>query len=162
MLSDLENIAEPIENGLSFEDNAKIKSDYFYNTTNLTSLSDDSGFIVDELIDYPGINTARLAKKLGGEQKVIDHIFSKFRNRKELKSTFYCSLAIIGKKENLICSGKVEGKIIPNKIGEKGFGYDPYFIPSNKSKTFAEMKDNEKMMISHRFQAFKVLANQKL
>ena len=59
-----------------------------------------------------------------------------------------------------VCSGKVKGSIIPMHRGDRGFGYDPYFIPENNSKTFAEMAIEEKMILSHRFNAFKVLANQ--
>ena len=158
--SDFKNLSEPIENGVTFEDNAKLKSNFFYEATNILSLSDDSGLMVDKLDGYPGIKTARVAKDLGGEQKVIDYIFSKFKNETHLKATFHCSIALIGDDKKLICSGKVKGSIIPANRGNNGFGYDPYFIPENNSKTFAEMAIEEKMILSHRFNAFKVLANQ--
>ena len=158
--SDFKHLSEPIEDGITFEDNAKLKSNFFYEATNILSLSDDSGLMVDKLNGYPGIKTARVAKDLGGEQKVVDYIFSKFENKTHLKATFHCSIALIGDDMKFICSGKVKGSIIPTNRGNKGFGYDPYFIPENNSKTFAEMAIEEKMMLSHRFNAFKVLANQ--
>ena len=158
--SDFKNLSEPIENGVTFEDNAKLKSNFFYEATNILSLSDDSGLMVDKLDGYPGIKTARVAKDFGGEQKVIDYIFSKFKNETHLKATFHCSIALIGDDKKLICSGKVKGSIIPANRGNSGFGYDPFFIPENNSKTFAEMEIQEKMIMSHRFNAFKVLANQ--
>jgi len=158
--SDFKNLSEPIENGVTFEDNAKLKSNFFYEATNILSLSDDSGLMVDKLDGYPGIKTARVAKDLGGEQKVINYIFSKFKNKTHLEATFHCSIALIGGDKELICSGKVKGSIIPANRGNSGFGYDPFFIPENNSKTFAEMEIQEKMIMSHRFNAFKVLANQ--
>ena len=158
--SDFKNLNEPIEDGTTFEANAKLKSNFFYEATNILSLSDDSGLIIDKLNGYPGIKTARVAKDLGGEQKVIDYIFSRFENVSQIKATFHCSIALIGDYKNLICSGKVQGSIIPTNRGDRGFGYDPYFVPENNSKTFAEMAIEEKMTLSHRFNAFKILANQ--
>ena len=158
--ADFKHLSEPIEDGTTFEANAKLKSNFFYSATNLLSLSDDSGLMIDKLNGYPGIRTARVAKDLGGEQKVIDYIFSNFKNEPQLKATFHCSIALIGDDKRLVCSGKVQGSIIPTHRGDKGFGYDPYFIPENNSKTFAEMAVEEKMILSHRFNAFKILANQ--
>ena len=158
--SDFKHLGEPIENGITFEDNAKFKAKFFFKSTNILSLSDDSGLIVDKLNGYPGVKTARVAKDLGGEQKVINYIFSRFENKSCLEATFHCVIALIGEGKNLICSGKVKGLIIPIPRGDKGFGYDPYFIPENNSKTFAEMEIEEKMLLSHRFYAFKILANQ--
>ena len=161
-LADFGKIKEPVENGKTFEENASIKSNFFYKKTNLKCLCDDSGFIVDELNNFPGIKTARIARKLGNEQKVIEYIFSKFKNKSELKATFFCALTLIGKGEKFICLGKVSGKIIPESRGKRGFGYDPYFIPTHQLKTFAEMDREEKLLLSHRFNAFDILTNQKL
>lgn len=158
--SDFKHLSEPIEDGTTFEANAKLKSNFFYGATNLLSLSDDSGLMIDKLNGYPGIRTARVAKELGGEQKVIDYIFSNFENELQLRATFHCSIALKGDDKKLICSGKVQGSIIPTHRGDRGFGYDPYFIPENNSKTFAEMAVEEKMILSHRYNAFKILANQ--
>ena len=157
--SNFKHLGEPIEDGTTFEANAKLKSNFFYETTNLLSLSDDSGLMIDKLNGYPGIKTARAAKELGGEQKVIDYIFSKFENESHLKATFHCSIALIDDETEIICTGKVKGSIVQANRGNSGFGYDPYFIPENNSKTYAEMAIEEKMMLSHRFNAFEVLAN---
>ena len=159
-LTDFEYIGEPNENGRTFEENALLKSIFFNKKTNLTSLSDDSGFIVHGLKNYPGIKTAREAKRLGGEKKVIDYIYSKLNKLSEIDATFICALAIKSNDEEIICSGKIDGKIININRGHRGFGYDPYFIPLKQNKTFAEMELNEKMMVSHRFNAFKNLSNQ--
>ena len=156
-LSNFDNIKSPEENGKTFEENAKKKSKYFFNHTNLTTISDDSGFIVKELVHYPGIRTARVAKDLGGEQSVIDYIFSLFKNKDELQATFYCALSLVNSNNELTCIGSVDGKIIPYKKGVNGFGYDPFFIPNKEKKTFAEMDRSKKMLSSHRYTAFKNL-----
>ncbi len=158
--TDFADLGNPTENGNTFEENAKIKSKYFFHLTNIATISDDSGFEVDGLEGYPGIKTARVAKELGGEQKVIDQIFSFFKNKKRLNATFYCALSFIDKEKEFSCLGKVKGTIIPFKKGENGFGYDPFFIPYNAKTTFAEMSENQKMLSSHRKDAFNLLVNQ--
>ena len=154
----LDKHEEPVENASTFEENANIKSQFYFKLTGNTTISDDSGFIIDELHDYPGIKTARVAKELGGEQKVMDHIFSQFKDRAEINATFYCSLSLVSINKNLNCLGSVKGKMIPHQKGNDGFGYDPYFIPSNSKRTFAEMSLKEKLTLSHRFAAFKILS----
>ena len=158
-LSSFTGLGEPIENGSSFEENSIIKSTYFYDKTDCLTLSDDSGFIVDGMENFPGIKTARVAKEMGDEQQVVNYIFTKNPKKLEINATFHCSLSLVGYKINQVATGKVVGSIISNKKGKDGFGYDPYFIPSSSKKTFAEMGLKEKMISSHRFEAFKILSS---
>jgi XTP/dITP diphosphohydrolase len=157
---DLNNLIEPVEDALTFQENAKIKSQHYFHLTGLTTISDDSGFIIDGLDNYPGVKTARVAKDLGSEQDVINFIFSKFENMKQLSATFYCALSLITKDKQYNCLGKIKGKMIPEKKGTNGFGYDAFFIPNQSENTFAEMSDDKKLVSSHRFQAFKLLSSQ--
>ena len=157
-LSSFTSSGEPIENGSTFEENSIIKSTYFFHKTNYLTLSDDSGFTVEGMENFPGIKTARVAKEMGGEQQVINYIFKKNPNKHKIGATFHCCLSLIGQKVNVLVTGKVEGFIISHKTGNKGFGYDPYFIPLSSKKTFAEMDFIEKMTSSHRFEAFKILS----
>ena len=159
-LNEFGNIGEPTEDGKTFEENCEIKSKYFLSKTNTLVLCDDSGFIIDKLNDYPGIKTAREAKKLGGEQKVIDFIFSKFNNKNYIAATFFCSICLLGKNKKYIVSGTIPGFIINEKRGMNGFGYDPYFIPKKRNQTFAEMEEKQKFLNSHRYEAFKKLSTQ--
>ena len=154
------NLTDPVEDALTFQENAEIKSQHYFNLTGLTTISDDSGFIIDELDNYPGVKTARAVKEHGSEQSVIDFIFSKFKNRNQLNATFYCALSLVTKEKRYNCLGEIKGKMIPKKKGINGFGYDPYFIPTQGEKTFAEMSGDNKLLESHRFQAFKLLSNQ--
>ena len=157
-LSCFKDLGEPEENGSTFEENSIIKSTYFYNKTDCLTLSDDSGFIVDGMENFPGIKTARVAKEMGDEQQVVNYIFMKNPKKQKINATFHCSLSLVGYKINQVATGKVVGSIISNKKGNDGFGYDPYFIPSSSKRTFAEMGLKEKMISSHRFEAFKIFS----
>ena len=157
-LSNFRDLGEPEENGTTFEENSIIKSVFFYNKTKCLTLSDDSGLIVEGMENFPGIKTARVTKEMGDEQKVVNYIFNKNPKKWKIKATFYCSLSLVGDKINHVVTGKVVGSIISNKRGSDGFGYDPFFIPQNSNKTFAEMGLKEKMSLSHRFEAFKILS----
>ena len=157
-LSSFTDLGEPEENGSTFEENSVIKSTYFYNKTDCLTLSDDSGFIVEEMESFPGIKTARVANEMGGEQQVVNYIFSKNPKKQKIDATFHCSLSLVGYKIDQVVTGKVVGSIISSKKGNDGFGYDPFFIPQNSNKTFAEMGLKEKMFLSHRFEAFKTLS----
>ena len=157
-LSNFSDVGEPEENGSTFEENSIIKSNFFFKKTNCLTLSDDSGFIVEEMENFPGVKTARVAKEMGGEQKVVDYIFSKKTKKQKISATFYCSLSLVGQKINNVITGKISGFIIPHKKGNDGFGYDPFFIPLHSKKTFAEMGDNQKLKLSPRFEAFKILS----
>ena len=156
-LSSFTGLGEPLENGSTFEENSIIKSTFFFHKTNYLTLSDDSGFTVEGMRNFPGIKTARLTKEMGDEQQVVNYIFAKNPKKEKINATFHCSLSLVGYKINQVVTGKVVGSIISYKKGNDGFGYDPYFIPSNSKKTFAEMGLKEKMISSHRFEAFKIL-----
>ena len=157
-LSSFTGLGEPIESGSTFEENSIIKSTFFFNKTNCLTLSDDSGFTVEGMENFPGIKTARFTKEMGGEQQVVNFIFKNNPNKHKINATFHCCLSLISDKVNRVVTGKVNGFIISNKKGNEGFGYDPYFIPSSSNRTFAEMGIKEKMILSHRFEAFKILS----
>jgi len=158
------DIKSPKENGKTFLDNSKLKAKYFFKKTKLTSLSDDSGLSVNCLSGKPGINSARYAIKHGGfkkaMKKIIQQIEKKNKNKKKknFKAEFICSLSIFDGREKFISSiGRVKGKISKKIIGKNGFGYDPFFIPNNHRITFGQMSKRKKMMMDHRFQAYKKL-----
>ena len=157
-LSFFTGLGEPIENGSTFKENSIIKSTFFFDKTKCLTLSDDSGFTVEGMENFPGIKTARVAEEMGGEQQVVNYIFEKNPNKQKISATFHCCISLVGHKVNQTVTGKVGGFIISNKTGNGGFGYDPYFIPSNSKRTFAEMSLKEKLTLSHRFEAFKNLS----
>ena len=93
-------MGEPIENGSTFEENSIIKSTFFFNKTNYLTLSDDSGFTVEGMDNFPGIKTARVAKEMGGEQKSLILFLIKNPNKHKISATFHCCLSLIGNKVN--------------------------------------------------------------
>ena len=155
-------IKSPKETGKSFLANSKLKARYFYKNTKITSLSDDSGLSISCLNNKPGIYSSRWAKKYGGFKKAMKKIIrlvdkkNKIKRIKNRKAKFICSLTI--KKENgkeISSVGEIRGTISKKIIGKNGFGYDPIFIPKNYKITFGQMKKRKKIMMDHRFVAFK-------
>ena len=159
------NISEPEENGTSFEENSFIKASYFSKKTNLICLSDDSGLEVDLLNGAPGIYSARW----GGIKKdfnlAIKKVFEEMKNTEKNwinknKAKFICALTLFfpGGK-NYSSKGIIKGKISATKKGNKGFGYDPIFIPEGFTQTFGEMDPKLKMSIDHRYKAYLKIKN---
>ena len=157
-LDNFPNIADPEENKLTFTGNANLKSLYFYSKSELASLSDDSGFIIDGSGNFPGVKTARYAKDNGGIARAIKSLFQKYNEPDTIPITFHCSLSYKSHDREISATGSVKGHLINTSTGDNGFGYDPYFIPINKDKTFAEMEKEQKLLQSHRFYAFQDLA----
>ena len=157
-------ILSPKETGKSFLANSQLKANYFYKKSKIVSISDDSGLSIDCLNGKPGIFSARWAKKYGNFHKAMKKILylvnkknSKKKN-KNFKAKFICCLSLkIPNKKIFSVTGIVKGKISSKIIGNKGFGYDPIFIPNKYIVTYGQMNRKKKMLIDHRFLAFKKL-----
>ena len=153
------NIESPIESGNAFIENSEIKADFFCKKTKLVTLSDDSGLEIDCLDGKPGIFSSRWAEKYGNFSNTMSEIIKKIKEAgKGTKAQFVCSLTIQwpdGKKISEI--GKIKGNISSKKKGANGFGYDPIFIPTGYNKTFGEMEYREKLLLDHRYIAYKKL-----
>ena len=153
------NIESPIESGNTFLENSEIKADFFCKKAKLVALSDDSGLEIDCLDGKPGIFSSRWAEKYGNFSNAMSEIIKKVKEaNKGTKAQFVCSLTIQwpdGKKISEI--GKIKGNISSKKSGTNGFGYDPIFIPVGYSKTFGEMEYREKLLLDHRYIAYKKL-----
>ena len=152
------NIESPEEVGKTFVENSELKADFFCNKTKLVTLSDDSGLEIDCLNGEPGIFSARWAEKFGGFNNAMTEILNQVKKiKKSTTAQFICSLTIKwpdGKK--ISETGKIKGNI-SSKKGSNGFGYDPIFIPNGYSQTFGEMNYKEKLLIDHRYIAYKKL-----
>ena len=153
-------ILSPEETGKNFEENSMIKASYFSKKTNLVCLSDDSGLEIDLLKGMPGIYSARWSGKKKDFNVAIKKVFEEMSKiKKDWKNDrtakFVCCLSLFWPNgKSYSSNGIVKGKIATKKRGNKGFGYDPIFIPNGYSKTFGEMKPKLKMSIDHRFKAF--------
>tara|TARA_B100000029_G_scaffold446183_1_gene467153 strand:+ start:1037 stop:1627 length:591 start_codon:yes stop_codon:yes gene_type:complete len=152
-------IKTPVENGKSFEENSILKAAYFSKKTKLICLSDDSGLEIKILKGAPGIFSSRWAGKNKNFNDAIDKIFRKMstktKNFNNNSARFVCCLTLYWPNgDYYISKGFVKGKISNIKKGNKGFGYDPIFIPNGYDKTFGEMEPKLKMSIDHRFKAY--------
>ena len=151
-------IKSPKETGKSFKANSKLKVNFFSRYVNYPVISDDSGLCIIALKNKPGIYSARLAKKHGSFLKAMKFILKKMEKIKNRKAFFVCSLSYKEKKGKVVTvEGKINGKISKKIKGKNGFGYDPFFIPSNKKITFGQMNKTKKIKMDHRFIAFKKL-----
>lgn len=155
-ISEYDRIPDAIENGSTFEENARIKAAHYFTYLKKPVLADDSGLVVPALNGEPGIYSARYAgiksnyalnnKKL---LKRMENLTGQDRN-----AYFVCCVAYKDKNTVLIAEGKCDGKIILEEKGKAGFGYDPLFKYPELHKTFAEIDPEMKNKISHRYLAF--------
>ena len=157
-LSDFGIFLEPDENGKTLEDNALIKAKAVYDILKLPSLSDDTGLFVDFLHGEPGVYSARYAGENATYEENCIKLLANLNNTADEKRTAkFVSVVCfyVNASEYYFFEGVCPGKIIKEKRGEKGFGYDPVFVPDAMNKTFAELGDDQKNDISHRGIALK-------
>ncbi len=155
--SDLLGEFDIVEDGDTFAANALIKARAIYEKLGEEYLviSDDSGISLPILDGAPGIYSARYA---GEDVTDKDNLYKLIEAVKEkgLKSTpayYTAAMAIVSKYGEYVVHGWMHGDVIDEPRGEKGFGYDPIFIPSGFDKTLGELDDEIKSKISHRAQA---------
>jgi len=152
------NIAET---GSTFHENAKIKADWVYeNTRGVWALADDSGLEVDALNGAPGVISAIYSGEGATSERNNEKLLHELRDVPEGQRTarFKCVLILrTGAHTYLTAEGVCEGRIINAAAGDKGFGYDPLFIPDGFDRTFAQLDSEEKNRISHRGKALKNL-----
>ena len=155
-LKELKKIKEPKENGKTFAENAKIKSLFGFKIFNIPCFADDSGICVNALRNKPGIYSKRFLRSFKTKNEAFKYIISatikKNDNRAFFNTTICLSLNI---NQHILFVGKISGTISDKPKGSNGFGYDPIFIPSGFSKTFAEMSNQKKNLLSHRMIAIK-------
>ncbi len=156
-LKDIGCMEDIEETGKTLHENASIKSNYVVSHFKINCFADDTGLLVDGLNDAPGVYSARYA----GERKNADDNMNLvlknllMNENRAAKFVTVISLKIDG--EEFFFEGELKGKIITEKRGENGFGYDPIFVPDNYTKTLAELSIHEKNIISHRAIAFNKL-----
>tara|TARA_A100001011_G_scaffold308714_1_gene324464 strand:+ start:2831 stop:3406 length:576 start_codon:yes stop_codon:yes gene_type:complete len=149
-LNDIGCDLEIKETGKSLEENAKIKADFIRFKYGLDCFADDSGLEIEVLDGAPGVRSARYAGPQRDVQANIEKVWEELNGIRYPKAWFRSVFFVhfCGKKYQL--SGSVEGSIIYEKRGTKGFGYDPIFVPKGYKKTFAELGEDVKNKISHR------------
>ena len=148
-LTDYDIHDEIIEDGKTFHENALIKAKYCFEKTGKPSLGDDSGLVVEALDGRPGIFSARYAEN-HNFAKNIAKVLEEMKEEENRKAYFVTVMCLVNETGENYFEGRVYGNLTKDVRGEKGFGYDPIFIPENYEITFAEMKPEEKNQISHR------------
>jgi XTP/dITP diphosphohydrolase len=164
-------LKEPDETGMTFRDNARIKAEAAAKATKLPAFADDSGIVVDALDGAPGIYSARWAgpdKDFAAamatiERKLKEHGATAPSQRKAHFVSALCIAWPDGHLEEF--EARVDGVLVWPPRGDKGFGYDPMFLPDGHNRTFGEMSSDEKhglpprgKGLSHRARAFVKLA----
>lgn len=151
---------EPEEPGESFAQNALIKAEACARATSLMSLADDSGIEVDALGGAPGIYAARWAGPERNFRAAMERVERELAAAgasapQHRRANFTCALCLAIPEESYhIFIGRVFGTLVWPPRGERGFGYDPMFVPRGYDHTFGEMDPAEKHRISHRAAAF--------
>jgi XTP/dITP diphosphohydrolase len=172
-------LPEPEETGTTFEENAYIKAFAAAQATGLPALSDDSGLMVDALDGQPGVYTANWAGKPGGGRdfmlamrKTEDLLQAKGAVAPEDRKGRFVAVICLAQPDGSAeyFRGEAEGTLIWPPRGEKGFGYDPVFLPDGFEQTFGEMtaeqkhgwKPGQPSALSHRARAFREFARVRL
>ena len=157
-----------VEDGDTFEANAKKKAQTVSAATLMLTIADDSGLEVDVLGGAPGVRSARFAGERATDAEnnaallaaldTLDADPGGTRANESFKARFRCVLALVDPfvkdGEPIVVEGTCEGKITRTPRGSGGFGYDPLFLVDGTDKTMAELGEEEKNRISHRGRAF--------
>ncbi|KAB7788175.1 non-canonical purine NTP pyrophosphatase [Bifidobacterium cebidarum] len=173
------HLPDPVETGVTFEENALLKARDVASRTGLPAIADDSGLIVDVMGNAPGILSARWAGAHGHDKANNALLLAQIEDIPDDKRTarFRCAAALVvpdtkaGIASEVVKLGDMVGRIIRKPRGEHGFGYDPLFVPDDQPAgrtstepdhegeplTSAEMTPAEKNAISHRGKALKAL-----
>ena len=140
------------ENGKTFMENSLIKAKAVYEKTKIPSLADDSGLCINALGGKPGLYSARYGGENLSYKEKMQMILEELKDKKDRTAYFITSaVCTLNEKYYIALEGRVDGKIIESPRGFEGFGYDPIFMPKGFNITYAEMKAEEKNLISHRF-----------
>jgi XTP/dITP diphosphohydrolase len=151
-------LPEPEETGTTFEANAELKALAATRASGRPALADDSGLCVVALGGEPGIYSARWAgptKDFGMAMKKVEERLAGAGDR---RAFFVAALSLAWPDGHVdTFRGEVHGTLVWPPRGNRGFGYDPMFLPTGRTETFGEMDPDAKHAISHRAVAFRKL-----
>jgi XTP/dITP diphosphohydrolase len=156
----------PLEQGDSFEANARQKAEYFARLSSMPTFADDSGLEVFSLGGAPGVHSKRWAGASGNEAEIDAannaELLRRLAGAPESRrlARYRCVVFYLPSYGAVptICQGDCTGRILEAPRGTNGFGYDPYFFSDEMGKTFGEATDEEKDAVSHRGRALRALA----
>ncbi|WP_062288581.1 RdgB/HAM1 family non-canonical purine NTP pyrophosphatase [Demequina phytophila] len=155
------NAPSPVEDGISFEDNALIKARALAASSGLPAIADDSGIAVDVMGGAPGIFSALWSGRHGADSENLDLLLAQMADipDEHRGASFVCAAALVTPAgEEVVVLGRQPGRLTREPAGGGGFGYDPIFVAEGESVTNAELEPARKNEISHRGLAFRALA----
>lgn len=149
---------ETIEDGTTFMENALKKAREIAEISGCPSLADDSGLCVDALGGAPGIFSARYSGGHGNDEENNNLLIANIKDKYDKSAHYTAAIALVYPNgREVTAEGYMYGRIIDTPRGERGFGYDPIFVPTGEVRTVAEMTDEEKNTVSHRANALRLL-----
>jgi len=155
-LADFPACADVVEDGRTFEANARKKARIYSIKTKSLVLADDSGLMVHALNGKPGVYSARFAGPGCTYRDNNQKLLKLLAKKKSRRAKFVSCMALYDRGKFVACvKGECHGHIAPVERGKNGFGYDPVFVPGGLKKTFGELSQSAKNKISHRSIALK-------
>ncbi|MBL7889944.1 MAG: non-canonical purine NTP diphosphatase [Bacteroidia bacterium] len=149
-LQDINCTEEIPETQATIEGNASQKAFYVHEKYNVNCFADDTGLEIEALDRRPGVLSARYAGDAKDANANMDKVLAELSGVENRKARFKTVISLVIDNKEVLFEGIVNGRILHNKIGEKGFGYDPIFVPDGYDRTFAELSIEEKNLVSHR------------
>lgn len=156
-LTDIGCSEEIPETQPTIEGNASQKAFYVYENYRHNCFADDTGLEVEALDGRPGVYSARYAGEEKSAEKNMEKILTEMKGQTNRKARFKTVISLVIDGKETLFEGFVQGTILTEPRGAKGFGYDPIFQPDGHDRSFAEMTMEEKNEISHRALAVKKL-----
>jgi len=149
-LKDIHCFDEIDETATTLEGNARLKASYITAKFGYNCFADDTGLEVESLHGKPGVYSARFAGEPSDSENNMQKLLHELNGKENRKAQFRTAICLNLDGKQFLFEGICKGKILTEKQGEKGFGYDPIFQPKGYQESFAMMQRNEKNKISHR------------
>jgi len=156
-LEELDIVEDIEENGITLDENAKIKSSYIWNKYHKNSVGEDTGLEVEALNGAPGVYSARYAGNEKNDQANMEKLLAELDGIAHRNARFRTVISLVLAGEEFQFEGIVNGQIATMPQGNQGFGYDPIFIPEGYNESFGVLGKEVKSLISHRARAVKKL-----
>lgn len=160
-MGEFPDVAEVVETGVTFAENATLKAVAAAQATGLPAVADDSGLAVDVLGGAPGVFSGRWAGTHGQDRANLELLLGQLYDvpDEHRAAAFVCAAALALPQGTVVVrEGRMPGTLAREPRGDNGFGYDPILVVEGDSRTSAELTFEEKNAISHRGKAFRALA----
>lgn len=157
-LTDLDIFDEIPETGTTLQGNALIKARFVHQKLGYNCFADDTGLEVVALHGEPGVYSARYAGEAKSDEANMNKLLQALEGKENRSARFVTSICLFLHDEMFVFEGELKGKIVEEKAGSNGFGYDPVFMPDGYDITLAQMDMFTKNQISHRGKAFQKMA----